>query len=948
VSRSRSALANRRRVTRRLAFIASLATFLGAVSLPAEAATSGSGGSPAAPASAPEQPDHPELTQAFTRARQTGQRVELPDGLTEYNTRYADPSGTTTLVMSPVPVRVRRGSGWTGVDPTLVKRDDGSLAPKAALLDVVLSGGGSGPLARVRREGQSVNLSAPVALPTPVVSGATATYPEVFGGVDLLVTVTAESFSEVLVVKNRAAAAEPGLRRLRFGLSGSGVHGARTTEGGLRVTGANGVPLLLAARPTMWDSGSTAKAVGGAASASGAASADGPAESSHQAPLGLSASDSDVTVTPPESLLSDAATSFPVFIDPTLGSGTATQWAMVDVSFPTTSYYKWANGSSGEGMGHISTAVDGTHTKRLFFGYDTSSLRVTGRTIVSSTLRTHEVWAYSCNTNGMEAWLTNPISGSTTWNSQAANGYWVGPSTVRNVATSGRPDCAPSGTEIDFDTQNQVIASVLKGWATTTIGLKASNEGANSGWRRFTNNTTLKVVYNTYPNTPSSPQMVNPPVLCGGSVPAGDMPDMRVKVTDPDGGLLKTRFEIWKGGASSPSWTFTTPTPSQSGTTVSKPMPALATGSWSWIARAEDDGTPSLASGYTQWCNFTVDNTAPSPPSIWFDSGTFAVGQDVHFHFTGGASDVTQYRWAVNSDAPTFGPVSVYDGTATVHLTTFGPFYLSAWAYDAAGNRSTAAVWGEGILVAGADARDWWRFDEGSTSGTANQRSPGNGLNLTGGVSMVPGYPLLTGYAAQLNGTNASGAGLGQGGPADGGNFSAGAWGKLTAGNTSPTRQVLLSQDAGAYSSFTIAVETTAGPIDPATNQPGPVLPRYVGTLFTSTGAVAMRVVSKRPLRDDEWSHATIEVERLQNGALQLSLFTKVVGDSEETADSMVSTASTSVYATSASNTAYVRVGAETRSYAGASYWNGAVDEAVTAKGIFDAAQRDGWRFPAS
>lgn len=867
-------------------------------------------------------------------ARRTGARVEVTAARTEYNTTYADPSGTTTVEMSSTPVRVHRGSGWVEVDPTLVRRSDGMVAPKAAAVDVAFSGGGSGPLARVRHEGDLLDIGSPVSLPVPVLSGSTATYSGVLPGVDLVVSVSGDAFGEVLVVQDRAAAENPELRLLRFPLDGQGLAAARTADGGVEVRDPAGERVLLAQHPTMWDSTS-----GPAESAAGtAASALGPVEGNQVAPVQVSVASGELTVIPDATLLSASTTTFPLFIDPQLNAG-KTQWAMVNKTFATTPYYNWGNGSNGlgEGMGYISTAADGTHTKRLFFAYNTGSLRTTGRTIVSSTFRTHEVWADTCTTVGVEAWLTNGFTSGTTWNTQPS---WVGPATVRNVATSGRPDCSPSGTEIDFDTTNQVIKSVLNGWATTTIGLKASSETSSSGWRRFTNNSTLEVVYNTYPNLPSEVQMTSPPALCGSSVPYLDPPMMQVKVTDPDGtaNQVRAHFRLYQSGASAPMNEYYSAY-GASGSTFQQQLPTLPAGSYTWIAQAQDNQSPQLSSGWSGWCNFTVDATAPTPPDIWYDSGTFAVGQDLQFHFTGGGSDVTQYRWSVNGDAPSLGPVSVYDGKATIHLTTFGPFYLRVWAYDAAGNRGAPNVWGQGMLVSGGDARDWWRMDEGTGSTSANQKSPGNGLVTSGGVSWTQGYPIDTSSAMVFSGAGSFGAGLGQGGPADGDNFSACAWGKLDETQLSGGRHVLLSQDADANSAFTIAEDTF-----PDAN--GNPVPRFVATLHTPDGGTAVQAVSATALSPDVWAHACITVSTLESGAIELDLYTTVAGEASIQQDSAFSAAGTPAYATSAASTAYVRVGAEEMSYAMAGFWGGAVDEVVTAKGVFDELQRNQYRYP--
>src|SRR5688572_12145574 len=80
------------------------------------------------------------------------------------------------------------------------------------------SGGGTGPLARITSGGREVAMGWPAALPAPVLSGDTATYPNVLPDVDLVLTADSMGFSEVLVVKTPAAARHPDVRRLRLSL----------------------------------------------------------------------------------------------------------------------------------------------------------------------------------------------------------------------------------------------------------------------------------------------------------------------------------------------------------------------------------------------------------------------------------------------------------------------------------------------------------------------------------------------------------------------------------------------------------------------------------------------------------------------------------------------------------------------------------------------------------
>ena len=159
-----------------------------------------------------EAPDEPSARLA---AQQTGQRVEVMSRRTEKMRVFANSTGTTTVEEHAQPIQVRSGAGWVPVDTNLYLGRNATVHPVATVTDLVLSGGGSGPLARLGHNGQELSLSWPAPLKAPSISGDTATYGEVLPGVDLAVRATADGFSELLIVKTRQAASNPALARVR-------------------------------------------------------------------------------------------------------------------------------------------------------------------------------------------------------------------------------------------------------------------------------------------------------------------------------------------------------------------------------------------------------------------------------------------------------------------------------------------------------------------------------------------------------------------------------------------------------------------------------------------------------------------------------------------------------------------------------------------------------------
>jgi hypothetical protein len=859
---------------------------------------------------------------APSQIKPAGVRTEVVSARTEYDTVYANPSGTTTRVASAVPVRVHRGGSWRAIDTTLERRADGTIGPKAALLDVAFSGGGKAkPL--ISLDKTKLAIASPWTLPTPRITGDTATYREVLPGVDLALKAEPEGYREVLIVKNREAAANPALRQLTFALKTDGVAMQRTAGGGLLAKDRSGAELFTAAPPTMWDSSSAGSEAGG-----GSTSISGPVEGDQVATMDLAVTSAKLRISPDRGLLTDRETVFPVYIDPAMGA-TRTQWAMVNRTFPGTSYYKWGNGSNenGEGMGYVSTAADGTHLKRLYYTFNTANLRVTGRTIVSAKFRAFQTWSYNCTAAGVEAWLTNGYTSSLTWNNQPS---WVGPHTQRNAPKYGRPDCTPGGAWVDFDVRNQVIASQLKSWSTTTIGLKATDEGSSPGWRRFKNNATLEIEYNTYPNVPTSRTMISPTTSCNGSVPRADLPIMQTTVSDSDpGDQVRVRWQIFRSGQSTPHWTKLGAL-GTSGVTYREQMPALADGMWTWRAQSVDKG--GLESAWTSLCNVIVDGSAPVPPLIWFNGGDLSVGGDLDFQFTtNGAPDVVSYRYAVNGDVPTSGSIGVFDGRTKVRVDAFGPFTIRVWAYDAAGNRGGSAAWPpeDPLIIGATDVLDWWRMNEGSGAAAGNLKRT-NPLAFTGSVGWEADSWADAGAAVRLGASSAGVASAG-GGPAAGGHFTTSAW-LNTAGGTG--KRVAVSQDNGTNAAFTLAVERNAGE----------TVDRVVATLYKPDGTVCLRVPSSLEIEPGQWVHATMTRTNQQDGTVVLGLWVTDPEAGETIANQ--STDEIAVGALAAAPTGVVRVGAERRAGALTNYFGGAVDEVVTAKGPFDDQQRNFWRKP--
>ncbi|WP_405617188.1 hypothetical protein [Streptomyces sp. NBC_00076] len=134
-------------------------------------------------------------TAAFRLAAETGEPVEIIQQRTEDELVFANPDGSFTSETSVQPQRVQRADGsWEKADATLERRADGTVGPKAAVVDLAFAGGGSSDLITLGDAGKSFTLRWPRPLPEPVLEGDTAEYREVLPSVDLLASATVTGY----------------------------------------------------------------------------------------------------------------------------------------------------------------------------------------------------------------------------------------------------------------------------------------------------------------------------------------------------------------------------------------------------------------------------------------------------------------------------------------------------------------------------------------------------------------------------------------------------------------------------------------------------------------------------------------------------------------------------------------------------------------------------------
>lgn len=787
--------------------------------------------------------------QAAALAVEQDQPVEITALRSETETVYANPSGTQTLEASAVPVRTRDQDGsWVDIDTTLRRNDDGTVAPVASDLDMTFSGGGDGPFVKLESEGADLSLTWPGELPAPTLADNTATYAEILPGVDLVLRAEPDTFAHVLVVKNATAAANPAIRELRLGLDAPGMS-VRSDSGRLTVTDPRtGITEFEAPGAIMWDS-----------------SGDGAATERRHAPLdgdrvdemGVSATQDRVTLRPSTTVLSDPATVYPVYLDPTINTG-KTYWAMVSKRNPDTAFSKWSNTPDyrGEGVGY--TADDGSTVKRLFWNFPTS--RLNGSRIIKATFTAWQRWAYSCTPSRVDLYRTGLANSGTTWDHQP---WWADLVSSRSVA-SGRTECDFDGGDVDFSAGEAAKHAADNNLSSIGLGLRAYSESDPNGWKRFYNNARFVVEYNHAPKTPGTLRTDEPYTLCNSGsdrpVIAKDAPKVSTKVSDPNAGdHVRVRFEYWTGTASE------RPTNGGSIRTTDYRAPADADGDFlpyrmqlpdvfaaggvfTWRAIAQDnlgDWGP-----WSKACEFRVDVTKPSAPTIVpSGSNDYKTGNRVSFTIDSTSTDVVKYKWSHTKDG--LGTVAPGGSvTVSVDLATMGPDAIYAQSVDAAGNLSATAI--RDFKVSGGAPAARFAVDEMAGATTVDETDVNRWLSFgtgaewseRGWIQDDQGNPTKRDGALAFAGTGSAASNVTMIVPGDTG-YGVSAHLRPTESTTGGTA---VSQDGPGGSTFTLG--TKSGCVE----QEGVMVPCYSFAVTDASGAIAS-VDSDVPVDWEEWTY---------------------------------------------------------------------------------------------
>ncbi|MGW0866686.1 DNRLRE domain-containing protein [Streptomyces sp. NPDC002611] len=774
---------------------------------------------------------------ALKQAARTGKRVEVTAARTARSTTWARPDGQMAVQLHSSPVRAKVDGDWKKIDPSL-RRTGAGWEPKAVNTRMVFSPGSQGQRASrstarrvslVQRTSADatenplvtlyvgagseykIQLTWPGPVPTPIIDGNRALYPEIFPGGDLVLTADDDGFGQLVVLKNHQAASDPHVRQLVYGL-----HSAQLTFRLDPVTGivsaenADDEEVAMSPTPLMWDSsgqpavtdgdvGATAQPTepespgptdsgalpddsaaptteeeavesdeqsdtdvevlpsasdgsapepaesplpsapaeptpapsqSGSAATLGLASLEGPSPDSRGELVEADLSTGQWTLTPDRDFLEDPATTYPVFIDPSVKKHTQ-NWTTAYDRHPNATFYNGKGfNKGGTHEARVGFESDTWGTSRSFFNISFDK-DLKGTKITRAKLRLLETYSWSCSARSMSVHLTGEIDSHTNWKNapKLHDGNKLATKSFAHGYKSGCRDAFET-----FDVKKGAQKAADKGEDTITFGLRARDEDSRYAWKKFRANgdyaPVLELVYNRRPSIVSNSLDLGPDGKCTTTKPyvrmgSGDL-TFTAKATDKDKNLDSFDFDLWPTG----KWdsagdlldsTGKVPVGGDAGTalrtTKDFPTSKLKNGTtYSWRVRAIDDaGTTSPYYPVKSPCRFVLDTSAPRPPVVSStdfpnaDGNQNGFGNDAEdanwsakkFGTPGSFTvralnrDVVRYEYGFNSATYT-GSVDRANGTATsvsaalsgAKPPTAGPNVLYVRTVDSAGNPS--------------------------------------------------------------------------------------------------------------------------------------------------------------------------------------------------------------------------------------------------------------------
>ncbi|MFG2562104.1 ricin-type beta-trefoil lectin domain protein [Streptomyces sp. NPDC048496] len=617
--------------------------------------------SPAAPAPSRGSTERPKPTAARTaaekaklKAQTTGKDVQVPQLTDEFSTTVVTPQGKLRTERSLEAQRMKgKDGGWVTLDDTLATRADGTVAPKAADSDLVLSGGGTGPLATMTTEdGQQLSVSSPFpgTLPKPVLSGNGALFENVAPDTDLKVTATKwGGYGTVVILRSPAAAANPAVRNLVFPAETKGLTLAKDKDGNL-TAGDGSDTVFRAPAPIMWsakearqpaarggkyaDMDASAPADKANGAIDGLSSPEGPGARATVAKIPVTQAKATgaagkgrgaIALAPSMDLLDGADTSYPVYIDPdwSRDSRGKQHHAWVMQAWPGTSNF---DRSGSNDRDHPGSGYQGWESpygiERALFEFDINGYY--GSTINYANLRVNQYISsdWSCSTTyPVNVYRAREFDGSVSWNNHEVREWLDG----KWVPGNGTNSACYNDIPVDFNVTG-AMRDAIRDTSKPLAFVLRGNEGSGDkmGFKRFNYNATLSTEYDFPPNTPDNLRANPVPrrVVAGDTQACGGVPassygwvtdthtDLISRVSSPNQGQLTEWVDVWDetaGATAHQGWSGFVSNWSEA--SYSLPIGTLQNGhNYAWATHG-DDGLLRGPSSTT--CHFAVDMTPP-------------------------------------------------------------------------------------------------------------------------------------------------------------------------------------------------------------------------------------------------------------------------------------------------------------------------------------------------
>lgn len=606
--------------------------------------------------------------EAMAMAKASGAPVVVSAQTNERTLVTANPdTGLLDAELSAQVARVRDGAGgWREPSARLVQGADGLWRPEAAVGDIAVSPGGEGrPLATLSDGVASASFSWPTALPTPVVDDATATYPEVYPGVDLVVRVGVESVETFLYVKTVEAGRNPAVRAWSMPVATKGVTVVAESGGAQSMRDSSGRERLRVPSARVWDSAGKGSGAVHAAAEERLAEVD----QTRSARVDVSVRAGQMKAAAATSFLDDPATVYPVVIDP------AVEMGQTHVLRVTDDWTKWDSAVGSQGKVGYNGWSAPYYRSRMFYQFAWPK-NADGSGLAPEQVSKGEFWyvqehspQHACTIitdaryPGVKARLANAISSDDTWSDRTGDA-WHPQASVNTYLAVGHEDYCHNSKTQKWDLtgalrQERISYSYR---TTVTVGLFSDDESNAMGWRHYENDEgdspKLKLSYQGPPKVPTSVGVVG----ASGSplVTTSSWPTLTavVSLESPyscaaPSACLSAVFTVTPvGGGSSVTVTGSSQSSNGAASTVQAPS-QLAPGTYQ-VAAKTCTAELSLCSAPSSPVTVVVDPTPQQPTgawvkTAWYSSTEASPGQPltVSVAVTDQDSDVTAFTVVV-------------------------------------------------------------------------------------------------------------------------------------------------------------------------------------------------------------------------------------------------------------------------------------------------------------